>query len=277
MRVVHGWLASALLAALTASSYAADLSQFWPLDAQQRQWNLIARLEKRGPHPSAQMTVENETTGPGQFILWYFNRSDLAPGERDGERFHVCDVAGQEWLFFDGYLRSSPGKALVKHDVVTDRILFTPAGGAPVDLVANGYYAACGGIGQPYLLWSSLPPRYRLQVWGRLTENPRFRWYGDTVVTAPERVVDDCSIPPMQTSAISRQEAAWTTFKDPHGRWGLGSGDTDPQGIPTGLQVAYGRTVWDGGGQIPYLMLKRREAPPGGGWCANRIDSAGGK
>ena len=217
------------------------------------------------------MSVENETTGPGQFTLWYSHKKAQVPGERDGEHFRVCKTPEKAWLFMDSYINSSPGKPSVPHDVVSDRALYSPLNGTPLDLISNGDYMACGGKGQPYLLWSNAPPQYRIQVWGHLNANPKFRWYWDATVTKSQ-VLDDCVKPAIQVPAIRVQEAFWSTFKGPAGKWGMGSGAIDStDGAPSGTEVGYGRTVWHGSGQLPYLMTTGSKAPIASAWCVNEI------
>ena len=269
--------AAAFLASLSAPGWAADLSQFWPIGAQDQQWNLISHVSKQALHPHLMMTVESENTGPERFILWYSHKSNLAAGERNGETYRLCKAAGLNWLYFDAYLKERAGEVVAEHTVVTDKILFIPASGAPVDLIANGYYKACGGIGQPYLIWTDLPSSYRLQVWGHLENTPQLLWYWDVVVSAPKPVMDDCLTPAAQTLAITRQEAWWSNFKDHFGKWNLGGGETDSQGVPTGLGITYGRTVYDGAGQVPYLMIVPSAAPVRSAWCVDKITSVNGK
>jgi hypothetical protein len=247
-----------------------DLGEFWPLDAPSRKWNLIACSAIHSPHPEVRMSVQNETIGPGKFILWFSHKEHQRTGERDGESYRLCKTARSTWLYFDAYIKSSPGKQSLRHNVVSDRILFTPSGGDQVDLIANGDYRASGALGQPYLLWSNAPPNYRIQVWGHLTENPRFRWYWDASVTRSDHVVDQALRPGRKVEAVRVEEAWWDSFKNPSGAWDLGKGSTDPHdGTPTGSEVTYGRTVWHGAGQIPYLMIKASNSPPGSVWCAD--------
>ena len=248
----------------------ADLGEFWPLNAPPRKWNLIAQSGRHSRNAKIQMTVENQTIGPGEFVLWFSHKPGQAPGKRAGERYRLCKTAAMTWLFFDAYINAFP--PTIHHDVVSDRILYSPSDGPQLDLIGNGLYQACGGVGQPYLLWSHIPPQYRIQVWGHLTENSKYRWYWDAVVTKPEQMVNDCLNPPKQLSAVRVREAWWDTFKNPSGAWQLGGGGTDPgNGAPSGSGVTYGRTVWHGAGQLPYLMTAGGKAAPGTGWCVNEI------
>ncbi len=249
-----------------------DLSALWPLDAPARQWKVIARVGVGSAPPQMLMWVQNETVGPGKFILWFSHQPEQRPGQRYGELYRLCRLPGRIWLFFDTYIDSVPGRPPIEHQVASDRILFAPSKGAAIDLIRDGLYQACGAMGQPYLLWSGAPQQYRLQIWGHLTENPRFKWYGDSIVTGPESIVDDCMQPVEARTAIRVQEASWSTFKNPSGAWGLGSGPIDPPtGMPTGNGVAYGRTVWHGAGQLPYLMIGPGRSPSNPRWCVNEV------
>jgi hypothetical protein len=148
-----------------------------------------------------------------------------------------------------------------------------------MDLIQDGEYRHCDQIGQPYLLWSGGPPQYRIQVWGHLTENAKFKWYWDAVVSGPEAVVDDCMTPPERKPAIRIAEAWWNNFKNSSGTWSLGSGGSDPQtGLPSGSGLRYGRTVWHGIGQIPYLMTAGSSGSAANpDWCVDEVLSAPGK
>ena len=251
---------------------AVDLGEFWPLNAPPRKWNLISSSAIHSAHPEIRMTVENETVKPGEFILWFSNKKGQATGKRDGEHYRLCKTAGSTWLYLDAYIDSSPGKQPIRHDVISDRILFSPSDGVSADLIGDGNYRACGAIGQPYLLWSGTPASYRIQVWGHLTENARFRWYWDATVTKSNQVVNDCLEPGKKIRAVRVQEAWWSNFKDPSGAWELGNGSIDPhEGTPSGSGVAYGRTVWHGAGQLPYLMIWGSHSATGSTWCVNEI------
>jgi hypothetical protein len=252
---------------------ASDLGEFWPLDAPSRKWNLIAHSADHSPRPEVLMSVENETTGPGRFTLWYSHKRAQMPGERDGEQFRVCKTSERTWLFMDSYINSVPGKSSVPHDVVSDKAVYSPSSGVALDLIGNGDYQTCGGKGQPYLLWSNVPPQYRIQVWGHLAENSKLRWYWDALVTKSQ-VLDDCLAPANLVAAIKVQEAFWSTFKDPAGKWGMGSGAIDPRdSAPSGTEITYGRTVWHGAGQLPYLMTAGSNAPAASAWCVNKIET----
>jgi hypothetical protein len=248
-----------------------NLSDFWPLDAPPRKWKVILRADRGFVHPRRLMWVENETIGPGRFILWFSHKKNGAPDDRVGERYHLCRLPGMSWLWFDAYLSTTP--RIIEHRVVSDRILFTPSGGPATDLIKGGLYNACGATGQPYLVWSGGPRQYRLQVWGHLTENPKlFKWYGDALVTGPEAIVDDCLQPVERRSAIRYEEAWWASFKNPSGAWGIGSGQIDAQtGMPTGSGVVHGRTVWHGAGQLPYFVFGPGQSPSNPRACVSEV------
>lgn len=255
-----------------AAEPAFDLGEFWPLDAPARTWNLTTRAELRSAQPGIRMTVENETVKRGEFILWFSNKKDQPAGKRDGELYRLCATADGAWLCLDAYIDIFPGKPPLRHAVMSDRIVYSPSGGPPKDLVESGLYRACGGIGQPYLLWSDAPASYRIQVWGHLAENPKFRWYWDATVTKDDKVTNEGLTPVRAVRAVRVEEAWWCNFKIPAGSWDLGTGALDPRdGSPSGRDVVYGRTVWHGEGRIPYLMIRGTHAPTGSIWCVNSI------
>lgn len=245
-----------------------NLGAFWPLDAPPKKWQLIARAQSRQPHPPVVMTVENQPQEAGHVVLWFSDKKGQGPGDRDGELYRLC----RPWLYFDTYLKSVPGKPIIQHPVVSDRILVTQNGAPPTDLMANGEYRACGAHGQPYLLWSKPPWHYRIQVWGHLTESARYKWYWDAIVTGPVPVVDDCLKPVIERPAVKVEEAWWETRKNPAGEWTGGSGRIDPgTGLPSGEAVTYGRTVWHGAGQLPYLLVGPPGAAPTPHSCVDSI------
>lgn len=255
-----------------AADSANELRDFWPLDASPRTWNLVRRDELHTPHPEIRMTVVNETLRPGVFMLWFSHKHGQPAGKRDGEQYRLCKTAGLSWLYLDAYIDAFAGKPPIRHDVVSDRIVFTPATSTPQDLIADGSYAACGETGQPYLVWSGGPASYRIQVWGHLTENAKFRWYWDATVTHADRVVNDGLAPGREQPALRVEEAWWCSFKNPNGQWELGTGGSDTKtGAPTGTGVTYGRTVWHGTGQLPYTMIHASSASTGSDWCVNEV------
>ena len=263
----------------TAEAAPGDLGEFWPLGAPPRTWDLIARAQAGNANPRILMRVQNETTEPGRFILWFSHKEGQVEGERDGERYRRCRLPGRTWLFFDTYVKSSSGKPLVEHPVTSDRVLLSRPDGAVTDVIEDGEYAACGGTGQPYLLWSGAPWHYRIQVWGHLTENAKYKWYWDATVIGPQPVVDECTMPPMHKPAVMVQEAWWDNYKSTPGsttgKWALGSGGMDAQtGLPSGTGLTYGRTVWHGAGQLPYLMTgKTPAAAAQPNWCVSRVSA----
>jgi hypothetical protein len=143
-------------------------------------------------------------------------------------------------------------------------------GGTVTDLIANGEYRACGARGQPYLLWSGGPWHYRIQVWGHLTENPRWHWFWDATVSGPVPVTNSCRTPAERKMAVRVRESWWNNFNNFVGRWDQGDGQIDPHtGEPTGRNVRYGRTIWHGSDQLPYLL--NGDDPRNPAWCVNRV------
>ena len=256
------WLSYISVAcALHLPSYAAQesdsLAAYWPMTGDGREWSLVGADSAHGaPRGNTTMRVTAKGAGPKQVELWFSNKPGQAPGASDVERYELCDAPGGDaWLFLDAYFDAVGGRIEKRHPVNASRILFTPDDGKPVDLIANGTYARCGGRGQPYLLWDSALAKYRIQVWGGLDENRRFRWYWDATVYRPAPVTNTCIQPPNTVDAVRVREAWWSNFKDPHGKWGLGSGDLGPDGTPTGTNVRPGRTVWHAKGQTPYYLI----------------------
>jgi hypothetical protein len=252
-----------------------DLGEFWPANVPHKKWKLISRADDGVLHPATLMSVENETVGPGEFILWFSHKQGQGPGDRAGERYRLCRRPDRTWLYFDTYIKSVPGEPQIEHNVQSDRILFTPSGTPTMDLIADGLHQACGATGQPYLVWSSKPRQYRIQVWGHLKESKHFKWYWDALVSGPESVIDDCREPIEQRLAIRVREAWWDNFRKPSGGWALGSGGLYPHEIlPSGNGVNYGRTVWHGAGQLPYWMLGGGTATTHPTWCVDEISNS---
>ena len=247
-----------------AQGAAVDLGAFWPAQAPQRRWTLVSRADRSATRRSL-MSVANENVGPEQFILWFSGKEGQPAGKRDGERYRLCLSRLRTWLFLDGYIDAYPDRPKIEHPVRADRIIFKPAGGTQTDLIKNGEYADCGAQGQPYLVWFSEGTAYRIQVWGHLVENPQLKWYWDATVSGPEKIVNECLKPTLETEAVKVQEAWWSNFRGP-GKWGLGSGElTEEEDVPTGGDVVYGRTVWHGAGQVPYLVTGDAAGNPR--WC----------
>ena len=151
--------------------------------------------------------------------------------------------------------------------------MLTVDNSVPIDLIANGTFAECGGRGTPYLYADDHFQKYHLQVWGYLTNSPKYKWYGDTTVSKPELVTDFCLNPPKKLKALKIQEGFWTNFYAVNGireqkgsgrknGWTMfGDGNFGPDGIPDGTGIVPGRTVWYAQGQIPYFLTGR---PDGG-------------
>jgi hypothetical protein len=183
---------------------------------------------------------------------------------------------GRSWIFFDEY-RSGKGAAQwISRPVNSSRILLTVDGGTPVDLIADGTYAGCGNTGQPYLMYSASVQKYRLQIWGYLANNPKYKWYWDATVSKPTVITNDCFHPSQTVSALKVQEAWWSNFaalngNPNNGGWTMGSsGNIGQDGMPDGTEVRDGRTVWHADGQIPYYEI----GSPDGGTvrkCINKM------
>jgi len=227
------------------------LSAYWPFGTAPRTWSLV---NKRGV-PS--MTVTNATTGPGKLDLVFTHAARVT---QNGGGFNAgvqryCDNAGDPFLFLDGYAAfTANGSISQQHSVTSTRLILTPEGGRPIDLIADGTYARCGNKGQPYLRWNLDMPSYRLQAWGYVTGHMENRWYWDVTVSAPKTFAKDpCGLQP-QLTAIAVQEAWWSNFNGT-ARWGYGSGSTGANGIPTGANVTYGRTDWHSKGHMPWYMV----------------------
>ena len=217
------------------------------------------------------MTVLNKDTGANQIELWFSNKPGQKVGESDVERYAYCSNPGNEpWLFLIEYVNAKQDKLGPIHPVQSTRILFTPDQGHTVDLIADGTYAQCGNKGQPYLLWNQKLDKYRIQVWGFLTKNPKRKWYWDATVYKPSPVAVSCLKSAGPIKAIKVQEAWWSNFSVPMGTWSLGAGDLGGEGLPTGGNVVYGRSVWHAQGQIPYFLTG---GPDGRSitWCVNDI------
>jgi len=265
-----------LLVSITLGSAFADketLEDYWPMHAPEKSWSLIAARDKMSPNPKILMTVANKNSGVNQADLWFSNKPRQAAGASDVERYEYCsNPGGDPWLFFITYISAVEGKLVKYHPVQSTRILFTPGNGQTVDLIADGTYARCGNKGQPYLFWNQDLDKYRLQIWGYLTENPKWKWFGDTIVTKPAAVTNNCLNPAQTVKALKVQEAWWNNFPaNPEGRWGMGSsGDMGGDGLPTGANVRYSRTVWYAQGQLPYYLTGRPDGKTVN-WCVQQV------
>jgi hypothetical protein len=259
---------------MIASGYAADdetLAGYWPMHTSHRRWSLINSRESDSTSAKATLSVTSWDAGPNQVEVWFSDKPGQAAGVSDVERYEYCaNPGGRAWLFLRAYINVVPGKPNVSHPVQSTRILFTPHGQPTIDLIEDGTYARCGGNGQPYLLWNQDLDSYRIQVWGVLSENPKWKWYWDATVTRPAPITNDCLKPPQTVKAIRVQEAWWNNFSVPAGTWSLGSGDMAANGLPAGTNVRNGRTVWHAQGQMPYYLI----GPPDGrtvGQCVKRV------
>jgi hypothetical protein len=247
------------------------LQEYWPFHAAQRSWDLIDNSDKDLPESKTKMSVLNKNLGPTEFELWFFNKPGQAVGSSDVERYAYCgNSRGPPWLFLETYINAEQGKRLRFHPVQSTRIRFTPHNKQTLDLMADGTYARCGNTGQPYLLWNQDLDSYRIQVWGYLNENPKWKWYWDATVTEPEAITNNCLKPAQTVRAIKVQEAWWNNFKAAAGTWDLGTGDMGGDGLPAGTNVNYGRTVWHAQGQLPYFLIGRPDGRTVG-QCVKRV------
>lgn len=243
------------------------LEVYWPIHAPMKSWNLIDTTEKDSSKPKIMMTVINKYAGTNQMDLWFSNKPGQTAETSNVERYEYCDNSGgNPWLFLNTYINVRQGKSDQYHPVRATRILFTPDKGQTIDLIADGTYARCGNKGQPYLLWNQNLDKYHIQVWGNLTENSKWKWYWDATVSKAEPVTNDCLKPAQSVKALKVQEAWWSNFKAAEGKWNLGTGDMGEDGLPTGTNVIFGRTVWHAQGQLPYYLIGKPDGKTVG-WC----------
>lgn len=236
-----------------------SLQEYWPVGTPDRTWNLYEWSKQNSSQPALRMSVRNENIGPGRVDFWFSDKPGQASETSNVERYFVCKHEGDRaWLFLESYLDAENGVIKKNHSVITTRVLYTPMNGPTSDLIADGTYSRCGGKGQPYLLWDfGGATRYRIQVWGVLEENPEWKWYWDATVSMNEEITNTCVSPMRTVRAVRVQEAWWSNFKDQDGKWNLGSGETAPDGLPTGYRIEYGRTVWHAQGRMPYYLIGR--------------------
>ena len=271
------WLAILCLAAVTVqfqtsaiSAQAANLQStgylesYWPVDIGPRQWQVVRRGQSSDGSPRTTMTLRNQPIGALSFILW-FSRPGQPKFAENGEQYHVCLSHRGSWLYFDQYIDLEPNIPTKHHLVRADKIIYTPDGEGPIDMIGNGQYSDCGASGQPYLRWDGPKRAYKLQVWGHLANNPNLKWYWEASVKPDDSVLNDCVQPPRSFPAVRVQEAWWSNFKGPArtGRWTIGKGDVIPgEGIPSGQGVTYGRTVWHGSNKLPYMAIGTKDGRP---------------
>jgi hypothetical protein len=242
----------------TEGSGDGEILKYWPIDAPPRHWAL-ADLTEAANATQPPLFISNESLGRGTFILWYSNPERQITKTSNGEEFRSCNSKGRSWIFFDEYLTRSSSGSLTSRPVKSSRIVLTVDGGKSVDLIADGTYAGCGSIGQPYLFSSNAIATYRLQVWGYMANNPKYKWYWDAAVSKPALITNSCLHPPQTLTAMKVQEAWWSNFavlngRSSNGGWTLGSsGNLGPDGMPDGIDVKDFRTVWHAEGQIPYF------------------------
>jgi hypothetical protein len=247
------------------------LELYWPLQSPGREWILIAKKDKDLAKPTTQMKVINKDALGKQVELWFSDKPGQPVKTSDVERYVYCgNPGGDPWLFLLTYIDVGKGAADRSHPVQATRILFTPENGSTVDLIAEGTYGRCGGKGQPYLRWNLNLETYRIQVWGTLIENPKWKWYWDATVSKPAPVTNDCLTPAQTVKALKVQEVWWSNFKVEKGKWGMGAGDVDGEGLPTGAHIVYGRTVWHAQGQLPYYLIGRPDGKTIN-WCVHQV------
>ena len=227
------------------------LAAYWPFGMVPRTWSLIDR------QGSEAMAVTYASRDPNHLDLIF---THAARASQNGGGFNAgvqryCDNAGTPFLFLDGYAAFNPDGSLnQQHPVTSTRLILTPKGGQPIDLIANGTYERCGNMGQPYLRWNFDIRSYRLQAWGYVTGNLNSRWYWDVTVDGPLTLPrDPCGLQ-RQLTGIRVQEAWWSSFNGV-ATWNPGSGVIGPDGVPTGAGVAYGRTDWHSKGHLPWYMV----------------------
>src|SRR6266404_1606103 len=213
------------------------LDTYWPIHSTQRSWNLIGSQQKDLPESKTLMTVTNKVLGENQIELWFSNKQGQVDGQSDIERFEYCaNPGGNPWLFLTEYIDKKPGKPTVEHPVASTRILFTPNGGKTYDLI----------------------------------ESPKFKWYWDARVFKPAPITNNCTKPGQTVRAMRVQEAWWSNFPVPTGKWALGSGEIGPDGLPTGNSGVFGRSVWHAQGQLPYYLTGDPEGKATD-WCTKQI------
>ncbi len=270
--IIFGLSTSALgqTAVQTAQSQGASdddsILKYWPIDAPSRHWDLFeTRNGANSDHVA--LSISNQTLGKGRFVLWFSKPVQAVAGATNGEEYRYCYAMGRAWIFLEEYLSGTGAGQWAKRPVKSSRILLTVDNGAPEDLMANGTYAGCGSTGQPYLFASRTVQKYHLQVWGYMTNNPRYKWYWDAYVSKPNLMTNSCLRPPQTVNALKVQEAWWSNFAEMNGNantagWTVGSsGNLGTDGIPDGTGVNAFRTVWHAEGQIPYYST----ASPDGG------------
>lgn len=238
----------------TPTSAANDnsLAAYWPFGLPPRTWDLVGKMG------SVAMSVTYWSPDKEHLDLVFTHplKKNVAVEGFNGGVQRYCDNNGDPYLFLDGYVAVNPDGS-VEHlrKVVSSRIILTPEGGSPIDLIADGTYARCGNTGQPYLKWNFDIHRYRLQVWGYLAANPKNVWYWDVKVAAPVQTATHCGGPERPFTAVEVQESWWSNFNNSGGRWRHGTGEIGADGVPNGNNISYGRTDWHARGQMPWYMV----------------------
>lgn len=262
-------LVSSIVPELNGSEH---LDSFWPINMKQRGWRLVDLADGK----RHMMTITHTKVDDTSFRVWFFDKPGQASGECSIEQFRLCGIEGNEpWLWLDKYINHNQKTGgWSEHSVQSTKILLTPDGGATQDLIANGTYAKYGGRGQPYLLFNQKDRSYRIQVWGTIgrdkNANSRWKWYWDASVYPAEDIRVGGLNPPRTIKAIKVKEAWWDNFKVRKGAWTApGGGDVDKAGLPTGGHVNPFRTVWHGGGKLPYLVIGTPNEAPN--WSTSQI------
>ena len=233
--------------------------RYWPIDAPRRHWELFD-IARPSTAANATLSISNESLGEGKSMLWFINPGRQSTKAPNGEEFRYCRSVGRSWIFLDEYLSGNAPGQWTARPVRSSRILLTVDHRKPVDLIADSTYADCGSIGQPYLFSDDSIHQYRLQVWGHMTRNPKYRWYWDATVSKPGPITNNCLHPSRTLRAMKVQEAWWSNFASLNGNrnvagWiGGSSGNLGAEGSPDGTNVKYFRTVWHAEGQIPYFL-----------------------
>lgn len=240
-----------------AASKDDSILKYWPIDAPKRHWD-VGDAQGGTEAANATLSITNESLEQGKVVLWFSNPERHIAGATNGEEYRYCYAMGRSWVFLDEYLSGTGPGQWTPRPVSSSRILLTVDGEKPVDLIADGTYAGCGSVGQPYLMSNDAIQQYRLQIWGYLTKNPKYKWYWDATVSKPAVITNNCFHPSQTVRAMKVQEAWWSNFaaingNENNGGWTMGSaGNLGADGMPDGMQVKDGRTVWHAEGQIPY-------------------------
>ncbi len=228
------------------------LNTFWPFGMAPRTWSLT------GQRNQPAMNVSFVNPSPGKLDLIFTHSARVAQGFEgfNASPQRYCANDGDPYLFLDGYTDlNADGSINQQTSVTSTKLILTPEGGQPIDLIADGTYARCGNVGQPYLRWDLNITSYRLQAWGYTNSNTRDQWYWDAQVTGPFVMQQDPCNPKAKPTVIAVQEAWWSNFNGSATGWTLGSGSMDSDGVPSGDDVVYGRTDYHADGHLPWYIV----------------------